>query len=205
MCDLIDEQVGRILGTLDETGLRDNTIVIFMSDHGEMLGDHGIYLKGPFFYEPAIHVPLIISCPGVIKPGRSGALVELTDIAQTLLDAAGLPYHPGMQGKSLWPILVGETDRDRHRDDVYCEYYNALTSHKDPKACATMVRTESCKLIVAHGLNTGELYDLRNDPNETANQWDKPQYIRAKIELLTRLADRMAWIVDPLPLREAPW
>src|SRR3546814_1538517 len=61
MCDLIDQQVGRMLDALDRTGQRENTIVIFMSDHGEMLGDHGIYLKGPYFYEPAVRVPLIVS------------------------------------------------------------------------------------------------------------------------------------------------
>jgi arylsulfatase A-like enzyme len=205
MCDLIDEQVGRILGTLDESGLRNRTIVIFMSDHGEMLGDHGIYLKGPFFYEPAVHVPLIISCPGLIDPGRSRALVELTDLAQTLLDAVGLPHHPGMQGESLWPLLMGETARDHHRDDIYCEYYNALTTHKDPKAYGTMVRTDRYKLVVAHGQNTGELYDLANDPDETDNEWENPEYLKTKTELLTRMMDRMAWTVDPLPLREAPW
>src|SRR3546814_10907664 len=63
MCDLIDQQVGRMLDALDRTGQRENTIVIFMSDHGEMLGDHGIYLKGPYFYEPAVRVPLIVSWP----------------------------------------------------------------------------------------------------------------------------------------------
>ena len=67
MCDLIDVQVGRMLDKLEETGQRENTLVIFMSDHGEMLGDHGIYLKGPYFYEAAIHVPLIVSWPGQIS------------------------------------------------------------------------------------------------------------------------------------------
>jgi arylsulfatase A-like enzyme len=126
MCDLIDDQVGRMMETLEETGQLENTIVIFTSDHGEMLGDHGIYLKGPFFYEPAVHVPWIISWPGQVQSQRSGALVELTDLPQTLLDAIGLPYHPGMQGQSLWPMLTGQVDAREHRDDVYCEYYNAM-------------------------------------------------------------------------------
>ena len=156
--------------------------------------------------KPAVRVPLVISYPAGIGGGRrSSALVQLMDLAQTLLDAVGLPHHPGMQGKSLWPLLINETDRAHHRDDVYCEYYNALTTHKDPKAYGTMVRTDRYKLVVAHGQNTGELYDLANDPSETNNQSDNPEYLKTKMELLTRLTDRMAWTVDPLPLREAPW
>ena len=217
MVDLIDAQVGRLLRMLDESGLRESTLVIFTSDHGEMLGDHGIYLKGPHFYEPAVRVPLIASMPGTIAAGRrSRAMVELPDLAPTLLDAAGLPRHPGMQAKSLWPILAGEKgDRPPAgkrglspfslRDDVYCEYYNALTSHKDPTSQATMVRSERYKLVAHHGEQPGELYDIEADPNETRNLWDDPSARDAKIEMLQRLADRMAWTVDPLPPRESRW
>ena len=99
MIDVIDKQVGRLLDFLDEKGQRENTIVIFTSDHGEMLGDHGIYLKGPYFYEPAIRVPLIISGPGMLNNGEiSNALVELVDLAPTLLEASGLERYTGMQG-----------------------------------------------------------------------------------------------------------
>lgn len=205
MCDLIDVQVGRMLETLENTGQIDNTIVIFTSDHGEMLGDHGIYLKGPYFYEPAIHVPLIISLPGQILPRKSEALVELTDLPQTLLDALGLPHHPGMQGRSLWPMLIGETDCNYHRDDVYCEYYNAMPWHREPTAQTTMVRSQRYKITVAHGLDQGELYDLEADPNETKNLWDVPKFIEVKAGMLKRLCDRMAWTVDALPLRRAAW
>jgi arylsulfatase A-like enzyme len=162
MCDLIDVQVGRVLDALEQSGQRDNTIVIFMSDHGEMLGDHGIYLKGPFFYEPAVRVPLIVSWPGVVKAGvRSDALVELLDLAPTLLEASGLKPHPGMQGRSLWPLLTGKTSADHHRDDVFCEHYG--TTHHRPgqeSAYATMLRTKHHKLVVTHGHQGGELYDL---------------------------------------------
>src|SRR5690606_21501914 len=205
MCDLIDDQVGRMMETLEETGQLENTIVIFMSDHGEMLGDHGIYLKGPYFYEPAIKVPLIVSMPGTVLQGqRSTALVELVDIAPTLLEAAGLPRYPGMQGRSLWPMLTGEAPLDQHRDDIYCEYYNAMPWHRDPTAQATMVRTERYKLVAVHGVG-GELYDLERDPNETHNQWDNPDYAPVKLELFSRLCDRMAYTVDPLPERRAAW
>jgi arylsulfatase A-like enzyme len=205
MCDLIDEQVGRMIQTLEETGQLDDTIIIFTSDHGEMLGDHGIYLKGPFFYEPAIHVPLIISWPGWVLPRRSKALVEVIDITQSLLDAIGMPHHPGMQGRSLWPMLNGEVDCDHHRDDVYCEYYNAMPWHQNPTAQATMVRTRRYKLIAAHGLDEGELYSLEEDPKETRNLWYDPESLALKADMLKRLCDRMAWTVDPLPPRRADW
>jgi arylsulfatase A-like enzyme len=203
MCDLIDVQVGRMLDALEQTGQLEDTLVVFMTDHGEMLGDHGIYLKGPYFYEQAVHAPLILSWPGTIGAGRrSSALVEFVDIAPTLLDAAGLPRQPGMQGRSLWPMLMGRAGLDDHRDDVYSEYYNAMPWHRDPAPHVTMVRTTTHKLTVAHGLGTGELYDLREDPGEHVNRWDDPALLDVKCELLRRLCDRMAWTVDPLPRRE---
>jgi arylsulfatase A-like enzyme len=105
MVDLIDAQVGRLLDALEATGQSSNTIVVFTSDHGELLGDHGLYLKGPFFYEPSIRVPLIVAGPGVRRGARCSSLVELADLAPTLLEAAGLKRHPGMQSRSLWPLF----------------------------------------------------------------------------------------------------
>lgn len=205
MCDNMDAHVGRILDALDETGQTDNTVVIFTSDHGEMLGDHGIYCKGPYFYDCAIRVPLMVSWPGVILPGRSRAMVELTDLAQTLLDALGLPHDAGMQGRSFWPVLSSQAERDTHREDVYCEYYNSGERPGGPQPHLTMVRTATHKLVVDHTFSSGELYDLEADPNETENLWSRPAYARIKTDLLLRLCNRMAWTVDPLPQRLAPW
>ncbi|MEO1273417.1 MAG: sulfatase/phosphatase domain-containing protein, partial [Myxococcota bacterium] len=204
MVELIDDQVGRVLDALEATGQREQTLVLFMSDHGELLGDHGLYLKGPYFYEPSIRVPLIVSWPGVIAPGVVDDLVELVDVAPTLMEAAGLPVPSRMQGHSLWPRLMGQTDVDV-REDVYCAYYNAMPWHREPAAHATMVRTRSHKLVAFHGLNTGELYDLDADPNETHNLWDDPECRDLKLEMYTRLCDRMAWTVDPMPPRQSDW
>lgn len=203
MGDLIDVQVGRMLEALEATGQRDTTIVVYMSDHGEMLGDHGLYEKGAFFYEPAVHVPLIVSLPGVVEPRSSSALVELTDLAQTFLDAAGLPHHPGMQGRSLWDLLEGRVDT--HRESVYSEYYNAKPLQTDPTAQVTMVRTGTHKLVADHTHRGGELYDLSADPTETHNLWDDPDASAVKSDLLFELCNRMAFTVDPLPVRRAPW
>ncbi len=210
MCNLIDDQVGRMIDALERTGQIDNTLVVFMSDHGEMLGDHGIYLKGPYFYEPAIHVPLIVAGPNVAAPQakRVEALTELTDVAATFLEAAGVKPYPGMQGRSFWPLLTGREappDPRGPRTDVYCEYYNAMPWHRDPTPHATMVRTDRHKLVAFHGEALGELYDLEADPSETTNLWTSAPHAPFKMELLQRLCDRMAWTVDPLPLRRAPW
>ncbi len=205
MVDLIDAQVGRILQLLEDSGQLENTLVIMMTDHGEMLGDHGIYLKGPYFYEPAIRLPLIISWPGVIAPNRRQAgLVELVDIAPTLLEAAGLPVYAGMQGRSLWPVLTGQQNVIDRRH-VYCEYYNAMPWHKNPAPFATMVRSERYKLVDFHGLEAGELYDLQEDPAERHNRWQDPAYQRVQLEMFRRLAESAARTVDPLPLRQGLW
>ena len=208
MCDQLDHHVGRMLDALERTGQRENTMVIYTSDHGELLGDHGIYLKGPFFYDCSVRVPLIVSMPGSVRPGTSDALVELLDLPQTILDAADITHHPGMMGRSLWPLLTGDTPLDAHREDVYCEFYTSCEGHNgssEEPAYATMVRTKSRKLVLAHGHRTGELYDLGADPGEHRNLWDDPDAADIKTELLIRLADREAFTIDPLPERRVPW
>lgn len=204
MVDVIDKQVGRLIDILEKTGQLDNTIIIYMSDHGEMLGDHGIYMKGPHFYDSMIRVPLIISWRGkTLKGTLSDALVELTDIAPTLLEAAGIEAYPGMQGRSLWRLLTGEADADEHREDVFCEYYNAMPTHKDPKAFLTMIRNKKYKLVCQHGSDMGELYDFDSDPNETHNLWNEENYDKIKYKMIKRMCDRLAETCDPLPVREA--
>ena len=205
MVDLIDDQVGRMLDALERTCQRDDTLVIFTSDHGELLGDHGIYLKGPFCYDQLLRVPLVVSRPGVVREGETAeGLVELTDLAPTVQAAAGRDPYAGMQGESLWPYLSGETE-DHGREAVYAECYDPVAWEQDPPAAVTMVRTDDAKCIRWHNRDTGELYDLDADPGETENRWDDPSYADEKRELLELMTDRMAGTVDPLPEREAPW
>ena len=205
MCDLISDATGRILRALDATGQREDTIVVFMSDHGEMLGDHGLYLKGPYFYEPAVRVPLVLNWPGTIPPQVVEGLVELVDLAPTLLDAAGLPPEPGMQGVSLWESIAAGRGRS-DRESVYCEYYDAMPWHNAERpANLTMARTERAKIVVDHGTGRGELYDLSADPGEATNLWDDPDRGGLRGDMLLHLCDRMAGTVDPLPPRRAIW
>ena len=169
-----------------------------------------MYLKGPYFYENNVHVPLIISWPARIPGGRrSRALVELTDLAPTLCEAAGLPAFEGFQGKSFWKLLTGETDLHTHRSSVYSEYYNSNINHRDPLAFATMVCDGRYKLVRVHGdmgkTAGGELYDLQERPLERKNHYQDPGMAEVKMSLLETMCDRMAQTCDPLPVRKACW
>lgn len=203
LCDHIDYEVGRVIQALRETGQLDNTLIVFTSDHGEMLGDHGFYFQGAYFYPEMIRVPLIMAWSGHVQPQRSRALVELVDVAPTLLEAAGLERYAGMQGRSLWPLLSGKAEAHRHRDDVYAEYYQAIPGARAYRAQGgaylTGLRNNEYALSVVHSLDDGELYDLRKDPGEVRNCWNDPDYATIKIRLLKRLCDRMAETIDPLP------
>lgn len=203
MIEHIDHEVGRMLAALEASGQAENTIVVFMSDHGEMLGDHGIYLKGPHFYEAAIHAPLIVWSPARFRSDlRSEALVELLDLAPTLLQSCGLEVPLAMQGRSLLPILRGEAEPDVHRDYVYCEYYNAWTHHR---SYGTMMRTADHKIVVYHGVDEGELYDLRTDPDEFDNLWRSDAHATLRERLLKQAFDASVFTMDPLPPRLGPF
>ena len=199
MCELIDAQIGRIMDSLEQSGQRENTIVIFMSDHGEMLGDHGIYFKGPHFYDEAIHVPLVISAPDRFQAGlQVDGLTELVDLVPTLLDAADLDVPERVQGRSLLPFLTGEADPAHHRESVLCEYYNSWT-HDD--AYGTMLRTTDEKIVVYHGTDQGELYDLKSDPDEFTNLWTSPDHQAMKLRLMQQCFDASVLSMDPIPHR----
>jgi arylsulfatase len=194
--ELIDDQVGRMLAALEATGQRENTIVIYCSDHGEMLGDHGLRLKGCRFYEGAVHVPLIVSWPGRVREGlRSDALVELTDLVPTLNDLVGRPNPEDLHGRSLAPILTGAADPARHREFVRCEYHDALAQ---PEAShANMLFDGRFKISVYHGHEVGELYDLQEDPEEFHNLWWSGAHAEVKAALTRRLFDAVMLATDP--------
>ena len=195
MIKLIDDQVGNIIEALENDGVRDNTVIIFTSDHGEMLGDHGLIQKGCRFYEGLVRVPLIISWPErFLKDVQSDALVELIDKAPTILELAGVDIPSRMQGRSLLPILYGEKPLDKHRDHVRCEYYDALA--EPDNSFATMFRNERYKLVVYHGHDVGELYDLQEDPEEFENMWSEPEAQPLKLDLLRSSFDASMFALD---------
>jgi arylsulfatase A-like enzyme len=210
MVTLIDDEVGRILATLDELGLAEETLVVFTSDHGEMLGDHGLLLKGPLLYEGAVRVPLILRWPGRVPAGaRRTELVQWLDLCSTFLRAAGAPALPGDQGQDLLPLARGDRDAPS-RDWALCEYRDSGHPY-DPPVHLTMLRRGRHKLIVHHGppatgrARTGELYDLEADPRELRNLWDDPDAATTRIELERALLDVLVATEDRTQPREAYW
>jgi arylsulfatase len=195
MVEQVDHELGRILDALDRTGQAENTIVVFMSDHGEAMGDHGLIHKGCRFFDGLTRVPLIVRCPGRFQAGlRSTALVELTDVMPTLLELAGLPIPEGTHGRSLLPILTGQAPADRHRDHVRCEYYDA--AGLGGRSFGTMFRDDRWKLNVYHGHGLGELYDMDADPDEHDSLWDSSAHQAIKADLLRRAFDAQVAALD---------
>lgn len=210
MVTLVDDQVGRIIDSLDSAGLADNTLVVFTSDHGEMLGDHQLMLKGPMMYEGAVKVPLIFRWPGILPAGgRLPEFVQWTDLAPTFLDATGVTALPHAQGTSLLPLARGEQGQ-WDRDWALCEYRNSGHPYDNP-VHTTMLRHGRWKLIAYHGRpansrdRTGELYDLSRDPNELDNLWDDPAHLTTRHELQEMLLDVLVSVEDRTQTRDDFW
>ena len=184
----IDDQFARLLVALEEKGIAENTVVIFTSDHGETLGDHGLMYKGCRFYEGLVRVPLIFRFPGFKSGHTSEALVELTDLSATLLELAGLEVPDYFQGRSLLPLLRGDASSKDHREFVRSEYFDALDPHftGGTGTYATMYRDHRYKLSMYHDHDLGELYDLETDPWEHNNLWDSPEHRDIKNTLIRK-------------------
>lgn len=181
----VDDSVGRVLAFLEEEGLAENTIVVYTSDQGFFLGDHGMYDKR-FMYEESIRMPFLVRWPAGIAPGsRIDALALNIDFAPTFVDAAALPPSPGMQGRSLLQVLRGATPSD-WRTSMYYRYYHDPGDH-DTRAHYG-VRTRTHKLIHFWTLDQWELFDLVNDPNELHNLYGQPGQERITSELQGELA-----------------
>ncbi len=167
----VDESVGRVLAWLGRAGLARNTLIVYTSDQGFFLGDHGLYDKR-FMYEESIRMPFLVRWPAVIRPGtRSDAIGLNVDFAPTFLDVAGLPPSADMQGRSLLPVLRGRTPAD-WRTSMYYRYYHDPGHHNTRAHYG--VRTPTHKLIFFWKKNQWELFDLRNDPHELHNLYDEP-------------------------------
>ncbi len=185
---MIDTQVGQILNTLDERGYLDNSVVIFTSDHGDCLGDHGHSQKWTM-YDIITRVPLIVWSPGLVQAGqRRDELCQLMDLGRTVLDLAGVEPPETMQAESLLPALEGDahwTGRER----VFAEHVPDGI-YEGPYM--TMVRDRQWKLVHFVDEAEGQLFDLSADPDEVHNLWPDPQYkaIRQKL-----LLDILNWRV----------
>ena len=183
----VDDNVGRVLDYLEETGLDDNTIVVYTSDQGFYLGEHGWFDKR-FIYDESFKTPLMIKWPNKINPGiTNDEMVQNLDFAQTFLEAAMIDVPGDMQGESLMPLLLSENDKWT-REEVYYHYYEYPSVHMAKRHYGIV--TKEFKLVrFYYDVDEWELYDRLNDPNEMNNVYDDPAYVDVVNDLTERLAN----------------
>ena len=190
----IDDSIGRILKVLDELELRDNTLIVFISDHGDMLGDHGLYFKG-LSYPQSANVPLIFNWPGHLRKGKAvNGIMQEIDVFGTIMELTGIENPPGVQGRSQAKVLTTDSA------DTGCEYAYIENAGHDYS-----LRSLKWRFTYYPGKEYGELYDLERDPDEFVNLWDKAELQGLKMELTKKLLDRIVSTRDPLPVRKKPY
>lgn len=200
----VDDGVGRILDYLDRTGLASNTIVIYTSDQGFYLGEHGWFDKRWIFRE-SLGTPLIVRWPGVANPGSRNTrdIVSNLDFAETFCEAAGVPVPPEMQGRSLVPVLKGQTPAD-WRKAFYYHYYEWPAVHNVRPHYG--VASEDFKLVKFYGdVDYWELFDLGKDPEEMKSVYDDPAYAAARQQMraeLDRFQKELGDTSPEVPLKE---
>jgi arylsulfatase A-like enzyme len=192
MISHVDHQVGRILEGLKNAGLADNTLIVFASDHGDMLGDHGLYLKGPMVYEGVLRVPLIVTGPGIAAGQTIDTPVSTIDLAATFLESAGLPS-ASEQSRSLHPVING----GEQRECAWSEWH----VHPSRLGVALQLRTVrtarySCTFELGSG--SGELYDLLNDPQQLVNRFDDPSWLAVRERMHALMLARPGLLLDQL-------
>ena len=200
MISMIDDAIGEVLAALDSTGRRENTVLIFMSDHGDYLGDHRILLKGPAMYQGIVRTPFIWSDPKSGAKGmRSGALASTIDVPATILERAQLAPSLGMQGVSLLGTL--DNGAAPPRDSVLIQYDHQIGPSRPGRMLRTHgLVTREWRMSIAEGIPGGELYNLQRDPDEFVNLWDERSVIDDKCDLLHQFARSEMETVDELPL-----
>ncbi|MEZ5658267.1 MAG: sulfatase-like hydrolase/transferase [Burkholderiaceae bacterium] len=189
---LIDHEIGRLMIALEERGLAENTIIMFSSDHGDWMGDHGLMLKGPMHYEGLLRVGMIARGPGIPAGATVTAPTSTLDLPATFYDYAGVAPGLTQHGRSLRPLLEGRGDDRRFA-------LNEWELHPNRAGVALSlrtVRTETAKMTIDRHSGAGELYDLADDPHEMINRFDDPGY-RA-------LREELQGYIDSRPADEGP-
>jgi len=183
----VDEAVGKLLKALDDEGIAENTLVILSSDQGFYLGEHGWFDKR-WIYEESLTTPLVIRWPGVAQPGtRSSALVSILDFPETFLDAAGVAVPEDMQGRSLRPLLAGQTPAD-WRQSFYYHYYEFPGPHSVHKHYGVVTQRYKLFHFYEPEMNYWTLMDREKDPHEMKNVYEDPTYAATRQELHAELA-----------------
>jgi arylsulfatase A-like enzyme len=180
----VDDNLGRMFDYLEESGLAENTIVIYSSDQGFYLGEHGWFDKR-WMYEESFRTPLIVRWPGVVQPGSvNSQIVSNLDFAQTFLEVAGVTPPGDMQGRSLLALLKGEPP-DEWRNSIYYHYYESMLHHGVPEHYG--VATDRYKLIHYPETDEWELFDLETDPRELRSRHGDPAYADVQQDLLAEI------------------
>lgn len=211
MISMVDQQIGRVMRELEQLGLREKTIILFLSDHGDMMGDHWMLNKGPFHLDGLLRVPMIWSWPGHFGQGiTSDALVSHLDVAPTLLDLAGVPIPEGQTprepiapaqpppwpGRSLRPVLEGRVKGLR----------STVLVENDEDYLGLRLRTlitDRYQITVYPAQPYGELFDLVNDPQQLENLWGDPEYQPVRRDLIGQLMEEIVLSDIALPRRTA--
>jgi arylsulfatase A-like enzyme len=196
----VDDNVGRILDYLDESGLAENTLIMYTGDQGFFLGEHGLYDKR-IMYEEALRMPFLVRWPGHVKAGStSDGMILNVDFAPTILEAAGVDDHPEMQGRSFGSLLTGETPSDWRKSMYYRYYYSHFETEPH-----IGVRTHTHKLIHFDRIDQWEMYDLVNDPTEMNNLYGDDNHAELREELrkeMLRLQEELG--DDPKDIGDNP-
>ena len=202
MIACIDDQIGRVLAALDASGERDNTVLIFTTDHGDHLGDHRLLLKGCEQYQSILHVPFVWSDPKAPAAATTDAIGSTIDIPATILDRAGVAPYVGMQGKSLLPA-IGPNGRPV-RDCAMVQYEQQM-SDSDVDHMPRWHTIVDARYRMTVGWDStennllGELYDLESDPGEFENLWDRAEHAALKARLMERLVQMEIEYTDTVP------
>jgi arylsulfatase A-like enzyme len=203
MIACVDDAIGQVLAALDRSGKRDDTVVIFTSDHGDHLGDHRLMLKGAEQYQSIVRVPFVWADPQAVqKPRRTDALASTMDIGATVLERAEIEPASGMQAKSF----LGALDGKAARDSVFIQYDHQHPSPgTDVPPRVHSLIDERYRLSVFQGTGWGELYDLQNDPGEFDNLWDDPAHASTRARMTEKLLLTELEHIDrvPMPTRRA--
>lgn len=183
MISFMDDQIGKTLDHLERIGELENTLVVFTSDHGHFMGEHGLIAKGPFHYEEVVRVPFIASMPGTIAPGGpSNAIQSLVDLAPTFLEAAGLEVPRRMQGKAqLQHWATGSSARTTAMIENHHQ--------EDGRVHLRTIVDARYKLTVYRNREWGELFDLQEDPRELNNLFDDPNHAGVRDRMLRKMID----------------
>ena len=189
---MIDDLVGRIFDEMDAQGLWDNTLVVFFTDHGDNMGAHKLFEKGPFFDEECFRLAFIAAHPACKQPGSTcDEFVYLQDLFPSFVEAAGLEVDSGPDTQSILPLLAGREEQTG-RDSVYCQFSAQIQAHK-----SRMVRTRTHKFVFSQS-DIGELYDLVNDPHELNNLFGLDEYKDVQESLMQLMQSHVERVKDSM-------